>query len=259
MVRDTKDSTNRALILAGQVLRKEVSLDQGLVLANSEGLLKTLIANLNVLSNREAFRLVEAEDRVKTGKADLALKGQLPLWELPSDISGSNVERVVSSPEVESRMRDLEREIAKAKEAAGDLEQEIMFVQAIRSGLKPPSSPWVVGAVLMFFGLVIAGAILGSNRSVLAAAIVLVFFTLIAVMIATKESGRYTVQLRKLHEDDKRLREKMSVHEEAKEEFDRLIRELESQAESALSGLTESDRNRIRAMHPILYDPARWS
>jgi hypothetical protein len=72
--------------LATMVLKGEISVDQGLIRAQTGKVLDEFIDGLNVLAQGDYFDPVFAYERIRNGNALRALEGRIPGWELPSNL-----------------------------------------------------------------------------------------------------------------------------------------------------------------------------
>jgi len=187
--------------LANKVIRKQISLDEGMVRAQLAGTLDIYINSLNSLAGREWIKLEDAKERLNRGHCQRALKGEDALLPLPPELdrspespettSESVDEQAASKPpadEESAQLRDeartelqaMDDKIRDLKERYQEVTKVLGFLESIQRSRTSPPKPWVGSAVLVALTLgaaLLAFAVTQSKATIVAVLMAGFFFS----------------------------------------------------------------------------------
>lgn len=150
-----ESSKRLAIELSGQVLRGDTPFDEALLAAQSGKVVSIFISCLNTFAGGEYFDLSEAEARLRSGDAQRALDGRIPLFELPPELQG-NVYDTRLEEHIKAEREELERELSvfdartdqlqtKLRECNEDIDRLEMAGR-----IRPPGpNPWIGSVIVL--------------------------------------------------------------------------------------------------------------
>ncbi|MCA9439647.1 MAG: hypothetical protein KC964_02490, partial [Candidatus Omnitrophica bacterium] len=100
---EQKTGGNLALKLSVEVLRRNISLDEGLVRAQTSGMVEPFVEGLNILVGRDLFDINEARQRLRSGAAERAVNGHDEPLQLPSELDGWTLDSEGKKPPLDER------------------------------------------------------------------------------------------------------------------------------------------------------------
>lgn len=194
--------------LANKVVRKQISLDEGMVRAQLAGTLDVYINSLNSLAGREWIDLEDAKERLNRGHCQRALKGEDALLPLPPELdrstesaeteSGSvdvqapstlpdDEESVQRREEVRSELQEMDDKIGDLRERYQEIAKVLGFLLSVQRHRTTPPKPWIGSAVLVALTLGAALLVFAVTQSKATIVIVLVAGFFFAAFLFQRE------------------------------------------------------------------------
>lgn len=205
----SQQDATRALNLAGQVLRNQMSLDEALLVANAANILVPLIESLNVLANAPLFNQAELEKRVQSGNAQFAVEGIIPKLQLsPMLVQQTSVEPQQVDDRQDVHLKELDLKVAKLQDAELDIKHQLDFFQAIEKNRPVPSNPWLSGIIIMAIGSVLSTVAGFVAHSGLAALVLFIATAILALLVFMREMKKYESLVQKAAREDEHRRQK---------------------------------------------------
>ncbi|KXK40105.1 MAG: hypothetical protein UZ16_OP3001000230 [Candidatus Hinthialibacteria bacterium OLB16] len=190
----SQQDATRALNLAGQVLRSEMSLDEALLVANASGIVGPLIESLNVLANAPLFNQSELEMRLLSGEAQFAVEGRIPKLQLPSDLLlRKTAEAPALNEALDLRLKDLDHRAAQLQDAELDIRNQLEFLQAIEKGRSALPNPWLPGVIILTIGLILSAVGGMVAQSGPAAFGIMIVMIALAALVFMRDAKKYEV------------------------------------------------------------------
>ncbi|MCG3198903.1 MAG: hypothetical protein HUU16_10530 [Candidatus Omnitrophica bacterium] len=248
-----QEDLQRVLNLAGQVLRRETGYDDALLLANSSHLVSNFVDALNVLSNGDFFSHAEAEDRVRSGMAVLAIQGSIPRFQLPDEVRyWTGQAEPPPTQEIDLLLASLEENLLRALDEEEGVVREIQWKRAIRSSRQHPPKPWIVPVVLSSVGLGVSiGLALGISPAVGAGGTIVTMA--VASLVTAQGMKKYQEAMRKILEEDARDQAAEDAKKKTLDEIRQRIHSMRSEASSQLRNMDAAEAERAKAGHPLLF------
>ncbi|MCG3196222.1 MAG: hypothetical protein HUU16_07995 [Candidatus Omnitrophica bacterium] len=277
-------ATNPALQLANLVLNERIPLDEGIVRAQTGGILLEFIQGLNVLTGGTHFSIDEIKNRVRSGDALRALQGRIPLLELPPEIRDSEQFRGMAGAsadhphdaeaphksegeepenaeekEEEARARALNEisEIAKKVRALREERREhshqISFIEAVERQKTIRPKPWVAGMIIAVVTMLLAGPVFLVVASPLA---LLVFISVglgLAAIVVQRETVWYRHEVKIETSATEQRRAIKEIHRKQISRIEDEILELRNSARPILETTSESQRHLLETSFPEVF------
>lgn len=207
---DSQQDFTRALNLAGNIFRGEMSLDEAILVASASNMLPALIESLNVLAEGPTFALAEMEQRVQSGEAELALEGRIPRLELPEEIRERHGESKSNSVEwADASFQELDVRVGHLLELERDLTGQIEFLLAVERNRPSPPNPWLAGIIIMCVGLLICVTLAMFMHSQWSALLTFMLFTGMGAAVSLRDWRKYEEFLEKVQREDQHRKVKI--------------------------------------------------
>lgn len=276
-------TNNPALHLANLVLTERIPLDEGIVRAQTSGILVDLIQGLNVITGGNFFDIDEMKQRVRSGDALRALQGRLPLLELPANLNvsvaaegspdpsgeqpavpsvGGDSTENTEQQEEETRARltqevsEIARKIRALREERREHAHQIAFIEAVEKQKSIRPKPWVAGMVIAVFTMILAGPVF---LLVASPVVLLVFVSVglgLAAVVVQRESVwyRHDVQIETTAAEQRhRIKE---IHRKQIARVDDEVMGLRNSVRPLLEVLPDSQRSVLEATYPEAFGKA---
>jgi hypothetical protein len=253
---DPQQASHRAPNLAGQVLRREICLDEGLLLASASDVFTAFIDNLNVLSGGNFFDQSELDRRVKSGEAQFAMEGRTPRLEIPTGLGPGESQEQTSAAEGDSFLDKMNTGVLQCREAQAEILREISFLETVRGNRPKPPSPWLAGVILMILAMVVTGIALAAAGSPISALAAFVLLSAMAGFVTLNNMKEFENFIRLAREEDERWKRKLESFEMTLSEMETQAENLQKEAQKTLSRLDESEARQVRLSNPQLFPAA---
>jgi hypothetical protein len=251
------DRDSLGLKLSIQVIGKEVSFDEALMKAHSGGAVREYINSLNTMAGGDFFHLAEAETRLRSGDAQRAVEGQVPLLDLPPELAESTSgEDGFGRDRIEAELGEINSTIAELQSQLEDDTRWLDLIRAAEKNLPKAPKPWLGSSVLFAMTTVICVIILLAMKSLIGTLLVFVAGTGLASVLFVNEMTKYRRFVEKANKDYNARMEKMRLAEEAIREGKKGIAELRERGEERLKKVSHSspeDKAEIVASFPQVF------
>ena len=170
-----ESSKTLAIELSGQVLRGDTPFDEALLAAQSRKVVSVFISCLNTFAGGEYFDLTEAEARLRSGDAQRALDGRIPLFELPPELQGNvydtRLEEHIKAEreEIEKELSVLDSRIDQLQTKIQECNEDVDRLEMAGRNRPPGPNPWigsVIVLVAVFFVCLLVFFSTGSMRTI---------------------------------------------------------------------------------------------
>jgi hypothetical protein len=234
------DRDSLGLKLSIQVIGSEVSFDEALLKAHSGGALRELINSLNTVAGGDYFHLADAESRLRSGDAQRAVEGQIPLLSLPPELAKTEtVEDGYGRKRIEAELGEITSSILELQTQLEDDSRWLDLIRAAEKNLPKAPNPWLASSVLFAVTIILFIIVLVAMKSLLGGLVVFVAGTGLASVLFVNEMAKFRRFVAKANKDHAARMEKMRHAEEAIHEGKKRIGDLRKQAETRLSKMTD--------------------
>jgi len=249
--------TSLGLMLSIQVLEEQLSYDEALLKAHSGKAVGDFVLGLNTVAGGEYFHLADAEARLRSGDAQRAVEGRIPLLDLPPELQKADAsqERAFLMKELE----ELDENLRNIQAQFEDDTRKIELLRAAERNKPAPPNPWLGGIVILGVTTVCCLLLLSAGKLLL---ISLVFFlagVLLATAIFVNEINRYQRFLEKSKSETVARRQKMRDTEHRIAGMKKEVQGLRNRGEDFVQkckALSPDDLGEIRASFSRLFPPA---
>ena len=251
------DRDSLGLKLSIQVIAQEVSFDEALMKAHSGGAVREYINSLNTVAGGDYFHLAEAEARLRSGDAQRAVEGQIPLLSLPPELTKTReAEDGFGRARIESELGEISSAIVELQAQLEDDSRWLDLIRAAEKNLPKAPKPWLASSVLFAITTILCILVLLAMKSALGALAVFVAGTGLASMLFVNEMAKFRGFVAKANKDHQARMEKMHHAEEAIREGKKRIGDLRKQGEVRLGKLSDPSpetRAEIVAAFPQIF------
>ena len=284
---DDPNSEYLAINLARRVLTREISIDFGLVRAQSSGVLTLFVNSLNTLAGADYFDLDVLQRRIRQGAAARAVAGRTDPFPFPEPLIGWNPDDVIDEPVLdlektpenppieipagsEQAVSDPEEFIRKFREGIQNLDHKVkelrfqkeevsrllFFLEQVQSKRSVPPRPWIGSVVVVIIASLIAGVSFLVLRSVAMPALIFVGSLFLAGFLFQREYAWYE-RLAEIERNDAEHRSRnIQLHRKQIEECNKEIREIKKDARLRflnLEGAAKETAQTIKEEFPSLF------
>lgn len=246
----TPQGEHNAWDLANMVVSKEISFDEALLEAHKINDIAKYIHGLNILAGERCLDDGDAVQRVRSGEAARAVKGEIPPFELPYELkvrqdeaSQDELDRIADT------IHEYGQESRKHFEDRDSLHSQKEFILAAERNAPKPANPWVSSAVIFGIGAAISIVIVFASGSVPTAAGVFALSVTVAAMVLRSEFKRYQDFVRQGSEESRRRKEKMAVYDEQISRIDKELRLLRRRAQKSLKVISDAQPETAKDLH----------
>ena len=248
-----------AVKLATEVLKRKMSFDEGLIYAQTNHSLEQFIDGLNVLVGRELFNLAAAQQRLRTGSAERATKGEEALMELPPELNGWTLEGEHTKPPIDEKVfAPWNQQASKYESEVEEIQLQLQMLEKYLAQPQTISPPWLAPATLLALTLIVTLVARFILHSVIGSGVVLVVGSFLCLSVFQKEFKRYEAESRKIQiENKKRLQKRTKLMNEL-EDCKKRIQDLRNKAQEVLESsapASEEKMSEIRAEFSHLFPP----
>ncbi|MCA9415108.1 MAG: hypothetical protein KC917_02515 [Candidatus Omnitrophica bacterium] len=202
---EQKTGGNLALKLSVEVLRRNISLDEGLVRAQTSGMVEPFVEGLNILVGRDLFDINEARQRLRSGAAERAVNGHDEPLQLPSELDGWTLDSEGKKPPLDERdFTTLEIQVNKILSEKQEILSRIDLLNAATQREDHIPNPWTAPLVILSLTVVAVSVFQFGVGSTLGSGISLAVGSLFTLVVFQKEMSRFEAVNRRIRSEIKK-------------------------------------------------------
>ena len=247
--------------LAVQVITQELSIDQGLIRALTGQVIRGYVDRLNKILGVSHFKVEDLYERARSGNAQKAVDGRIPLLELPTDLPER--EAAPERDELTVVTEILDRQETRLKELIAEREESLgryYLLETTERNMPRPPDPWAGPVVILLITVFFSIFVFYVTPDFISLYLMSVsgFLGLIFAIVAyVKGRFRYLEVKRKLDLESEQRHIKMEAFRKKVDAFDDAIWNIKKTGQTTLLNartLSRDQKQELRESHPTVFE-----